>query len=657
MSMDGENTRKALKDYKFAEVPDSELDYEIDSPNKFFGSHVNLIPLQNAVAGARLFYGARFANQAMPLVHREAPLVQNLVDGDPQGRSFDEYYGEKMGAIRSPVEGIVHSVSPDEVVLAHPETGQKHKVSLYNNMPLNRKTSIHSTTVVQPGQHVAPGDLLASSNYTDQHGTLAVGRNARVGLVPYKGFSMDDAIAISESMAKSLTQEAMFEHSLDYKRGVKGGKHRYMGLFPKQFVNDQLEKLDDEGVVHVGQTVNHGDPLILATRPKVISSTNSQVSKLSSHMKNAQSDASLTWDSAEPGIVTDVKKLRSGARVNVKVQQPTELGDKLTFRPGQKSIVSLIIPDEHMPRTLDGKPLEVLLNPLGLPSRVNNNLVYEILLGKIAAKTGQPYKIPGFNKQGEKWYDFTEQELKKHGLSPTEELFDPMSHRKLENPVTVGHAYISKLHHTSDSKLSVRGQGSYDNAEQPARGGSEHAQAKKVGNLETAALLSSGAYNVLKESATLRGQKNDEYWKALREGREPARPGSPFVWDKFHALLNGSGYLGRKLPGGKERLTFYTDKDLDKANPIEVKTGDIVDLDSLAPIKGGLFDDAIVGGNSWGRIPLPFPVVNPATETMVRKLLGLTEKQFRDIMAGKEKMPEHLLAGEDQHRKHHAKKL
>ena len=298
-----------------------------------------------------------------------------------------------------------------------------------------------------------------------------------------------------------------------------------------------------------------------------------------------------------------------------------------------------------MPRTVDGRPLEVLLNPLSLPSRVNNNTVYELLLGKIAEKTGKPYKIPAFNRKGEKWFDFVEQELKKNGISPTEEVFDPQTHKKLEQPITVGNAYILKLHHTSESKISTRGQGSYDQNEAPARGGSETAQAKKLGSLEASALLSSGAYGVLKEGSTLRGQKNDEYWKALREGRDPEAPGHPFVWDKMHALLNGSGYLARKLPGGKERLTFWTDHDLDKTDPIEVKTGDIVDLDTLSPVKGGLFDDAITGGNKWGKISLPFPVVNPAAENVVRKMLGLTEEQFRDIMAGKAEMPAHLLLG------------
>jgi len=641
--------RKALKDYQFSEVPDNEIDYELSSPNQFFGSHVNLIPLQNAVAGPRLFYGARFQNQAMPLTNREAPLVQSVIDDDPQGRTFDEFYGDKMGAIRSPHAGVVKSISPDEIAIMDSATGKIKKVSVYNQMPLNRKTAIHSTPVVKPGDTVTAGQLLAGSNYTDPKGALAMGVNARVGLTPHKGFSMDDAISISESFAKRLTQEALYDHSLDYKRGVKGGKSHYAGLFPNQFTNDQLDNLDDDGVAHVGTVVNKGDPIILATRPKVISSTNAQISKLSSHMRNARSDAAVLWHSDEPGVVSDVKKLRSGVRANVIVKQPAKLGDKITFRPGQKSIVSEIIPDEHMPRTTDGKPLEVLLNPLGLPSRVNNNLIYEILLGKIAAHNGKPYRIPAFNKAGEKWFDFVEKELADNELKKTEEVFDPLSHKKLENPITVGNAYVTKLHHTSESKASVRGQGAYTQDEAPARGGGEMAQAKKLGNLEVSALLSSGAYGVLREGATIRGQKNDEYWKALREGHTPTKPGSPFVWHKLHALLTGSGYLARKIPGGKERLTFYTDKDLERAKPIEVKTGDIVDLDTLAPVKGGLFDDAITGGNAWGKIPLPFPVVNPAAETIVRKVLGLTENQFRDILAGKVEMPAHLMMGEEHH--------
>jgi hypothetical protein len=360
-------------------------------------------------------------------------------------------------------------------------------------------------------------------------------------------------------------------------------------------------------------------------------------------MKNARSDAVTLWDHNTPGVVVDVSRTKHGVKVNVETDVPTEEGDKIVFRSGQKGVISQVIPDDHMPRTVDGKPLEVLLNPLGIPSRVNNSMVYELLLGKLARKTGQPYKLPTFNKPSEKWHEFVKNELQKHGVIDEEEVFDPQIGRKLENPVTVGDGYVLKLHHTSASKMSARNQGSYTNEGIPSHGGGENAGAKRLSGLESHALLSSGAYNVLREGATLRGARNDDYWRQLRMGYEPKEPGRPFVFDKFKALLIGAGYQARKLGNGKERLTFFTDKDLDRVNPIEIKTGDIVDISNLEPTPGGLFDPAVTGANAWGYVKLPEPMPSPAAEEVIRKLLGLTEKQYRAILAGKEELPLHLL--------------
>ncbi len=982
--------RTALQDNQFTQVDPSDIDFEFGSPNKFFGTHVNLIPLQSAVAGPRLFYGARFYNQALPVEHSEAPLVQALADDDPkgEGRSFDDIFGGLAGAIRTSGAGHVVAVTPDEIQVLD-EAGKANKFSLYNRFPFNRKTSIHNTAVVKIGDHVKPGQLLAKSNYTDDNGTLALGVNARVGLIPYKGRSMDDAIVVSESFAKRLTSQHLYGHDLDYKRGVRGGKAHYVGIFPQKFTKAQLDKLDEDGVIKPGQELQPGDPIILATKPRVISSQSSQLGLLSKHMRNARSDAVVTWDKDLPGVAADVRKLRSTAKVNVETRMPTTEGDKIVFRSGNKGIISCyddqteiltsrgwlllqdlrmddevaslvgghgksvgkgmfvvpekiahmryrglmygarhealdylvtdihrmycriehyrdkiaayqirtakeahqkrvyhlgaaefnlrkaspeffdlpkvtgrgrqaalrfprlafyefmgwylaegclgsyngkgigktktsvtsikilisqsrsanpekcrqieavlnrlgvkwwysgaqyafsnkalyaylkplglshdkriprelfqatreellalvkaawegdgdgkffkryttvskfladsiqevltllgyravvrfypsrkayrvvifenreigyaadkaqsyytqqydgfvhcvqvpsgivfvrrngkamwcgntIIPDEHMPRTTDGKPLEVLLNPLSIPSRVNNSVLYELLLSKVAAKTGKPYKLSGFNQPGEKWYDFVQQELQRNGVPDTEEVFDPVEGKKLENPVTVGIGHVLKLHHTAESKMHVRGTGAYTADQQPLHGSGVGGGAKRLSVLETHSLMSSGAYNFLREGSTLRGQRNDEYWRMLRQGYEPREPGRPFVWDKFHALLNGAGYYAKSLPDGVERLQFWTDRDLDRVHPKDVKTGDLVDIGTMEPIKGGLFDDALTGTSSWGQINLPFAVPNPAAEDVIRKLLGLTEKQFRSIISGEAELPEHL---------------
>lgn len=626
--------RTVLKDSTFGEVDDHEVDYEFGSPNRFFGSHVNLIPMVSAVQGQRPFYGARFYNQAMPVVNPEAPLVQNLDDETQE--SFDVQLGKHAGALRASHEGEVTEVTPDEIVAKTPD-GEK-RISLYNHFAFNRKSQIHQDPLVKPGDKFQPGQLLARSNYTDKDGTLAMGLNARIGLVPYLGHSMDDAVVISDAFAKRLKSQHMYGHDLDYKRGVKGGKAHFTGVFPNKYVNDQLDKLDDDGVVKPGTILQPGDPFILATRPRVISSQASQLGQLSKHMRNARSPAEMVWEEDEPGVVTDVSKLRNGVKVNILVEQPTKVGDKVVLRSGQKNIVSHIIPDEHMPRTVDGKPLEMLLNPMGLPSRVNNNLVFELALGKIAKLTGKPYKLSGFNKPGEKWHQFVREELNKNQLTDKEEVFDPRLNRKLENPIMVGDGFVLKLHHTGSSKASARSQGSYDANMQPSHGSGPMAGSKRLSGLESYALLSSGAYNVMRDGATVRGTRNDDYWRKMRAGHSPEEPGAPFVWDKFKALLNGSGYLAKHLPDGALRLQMWRDQDLEEHKPIEVKNGDSVDIATLEPIKDGLFDPALTGANRWGYIQLPHKMPNPAAHDMIRKLLGLTEKEFRAVLAGQREL-------------------
>jgi hypothetical protein len=247
--------------------------------------------------------------------------------------------------------------------------------------------------------------------------------------------------------------------------------------------------------------------------------------------------------------------------------------------------------------------------------------------------------VPAFTKAGEKWHDVVEKHLKNAGLKETDQLFDPQSGKLIENPVTTGYGYVLKLHHVAASKSSARGNAAYDANEQPSRGGGEGAQAKRLSGLESHSLLSAGAYKTLREGATLRGARNDEYWRSLRQGYAPRPPGEPFVFKKFHALLAGAGMHARQLDGSRLRLGPFTDKDLDERKPVEVKHGETINLNTMEPYSGGLFDPAMVAGSKWGRIPLHQPMPNPAFEGAIRSLLNLTQKQLREILAGRMDIP------------------
>lgn len=630
---------QAVRDHEIQDVGDDEVDYELPSANSLTGSHANLIPIPGTVQSTRVFYGARFFNQSLPVVGGEAPLVQSLIDNDEDGRSFDDHYGERSGAIRADDDYEVLEVLKDRMRLLNSRNEVVEK-ELYDELPFNRKSMITHRSLVKPGDKVARGKTLAASNYTDDNGTLAMGLNARIGIVPFKGYSMDDAVVIRQGFADRLRSQTTETFKQDRDEQSIVGRNHFQALFPDKFTKDQLSLVDDDGVIQPGMTVNPGDPLILTTQPRVLSSTSGELGKLSKTMRQVRRDASQVWEGDGPARIMKVAKTKKGVKVVVLQERGTKDGDKITLRHGQKGTVSLILPDDHMPRTADGEPLDMMLNPQGMPSRANFATLYELLLGKVAKKNGSPMKLPMYLPPGENMYDYVEKQLAGAGLTDVEDVYDPTENRKLENPITVGMGFIQKLHHTSASKADARGQGSYDLNQQPAKGG--EGGAKRLSGLETHALMSSGAYATLREGATIRGQKNDDYWRMLRAGHTPRDPDEPFVWKKFRGLMSGAGLRMRDEGKGTNRLGPLTDDDVDAYKPLEVRNGRTLDLRTLEPEKGGLFDQALVGNNMWGKITLPEPVLNPAFEGPARHVLGLKLKDLQAILAGEMDLPEEM---------------
>lgn len=623
-----------IKNNQIQDVDDKEIDVEIPTFTRLVSTHANAIPLSSNAQSPRIFYGTRFLNQAMPLIDPEEPLVQTI---DPEdGISFEQKFGERMGARywRSDLGGTVKKITPDYITVQD-DNGNKHDVGLYNDFQFNRKTYITNTPQVQVGQRVEPHQILASSNYTDSKGVMSMGKNARVAMVPYKGFSMDDAIVVSESFAKRMSSQHNYEHDIKKDQETKFGKKHFASVFPTKFTKQQLDTLDENGVVIPGTILQKGDPILLATRPKAISSNSEYLGKLGKIFKSVRTDASEVWDHDYPGIVTDSINGKKTLKAFIKADVPLQKGDKIIGqRVGQKDIVSKILPDEQMLRSLDGKPFDVLLNPLALPSRVNTSALFELALGKLALKQGAPIKISSYTNKGSSRLSEILKELEKNGISPTEEVFDPVSGRKLDKPITTGMSYIYKLHHVVSSKKSARGQGSYDQNEQPIKGGGDNAQAKRLGGLEITDLMAKGGYETLREGSTLRGQENQNYWRTLRQGYKPANPGTPFVFDKFKALLNGAGLNAKDLGKGNLRLQPLTDKDILARNPLEIKNGKMVNTVTLDSIEDGLFDQRLVAGNRWGKVTLDKPMPNPAFEKQICQILGIKQQDMRKIIAG-----------------------
>jgi hypothetical protein len=346
----------------------------------------------------------------------------------------------------------------------------------------------------------------------------------------------------------------------------------------------------------------------------------------------------MTWEHHSPGVVTDVEHTKKGVSVVVKSQAQMEVGDKITGRFGDKGVVSEIVPDDQMPADNGGNPMEILVSPLGLINRVNPAQIVEAALGKIAAKTGQPFKIKDFDDQKD-LIAFAQQELAKNNLTDTEDLTDPETGRKIKGILT-GHRFFMKLHHTAESKGQGRSTGGYTAEGTPAKGGTEGA--KRVGMLELGALLSHGAGKVVRDSKMVRGQANPEYWAQFMAGYDPPLPKIPHVYEKFVNQLRASG-VNTVRTGTKTHIMALSDKDIDTlAGDREITSTDTVDWKgNLKPIKGGLFDETLTGGhggNRWAKITLHEPMPNPIMEEPIRRVLGLTEKQFRGVLAGQEKL-------------------
>ncbi len=618
---------------KLTYAPKAEVDYVVPSMEQSFSPMTNLVPLKSAAKAHRGSMAARMITQSLPLTNSEAPLVRSQVPGQP-GRSFEELYGPHMGAVfaRKDHPGQVTDIGPGHIAVQYAD-GQVVKHERYDNMPSGRKTGTSTDPLVKVGDPVAPGQILAKSNYTDAKGHAAYGTNLRVGFMNLRNRSYEDAISVSESAAKKLTSDHLYRHDVYADDDVMVGKTAHQAAFPGTHTVEKLKSIEADGVVKPGTLVSTGDPLVLAVRRR-----QNLFGRLSRSGKSGLTDVSETWDHDEPGVVTDAYRTKNGPVVMVRTQKQLNVGDKLSGRHGNKG-VSVIIPDHQMPVGEDGQPLEMVISSLGVVSRANPNSKYEALLGKIAAKTGQPYVVNDWDDDGSgkdvgAW---VRSELARHGVKGKETLTDPETGRTIPGVLT-GMLYTMKLHHTSAGKVKGRGLGGYDESGQPLRGQSGKAMRASLG--DTNALLSHGATDTIHDAHIMRGQANDDFWLSYMSGYPPTRPVASKPFERFMTELRAAG-IDPVSRDGRYHLTALTDARVNElAGDRTVANGETLDFSRNGePVKDGLFDANTFGSpdstTTWAKIPLHEPVINPALEEPTRRLLGLTEKQFRDTVAGR----------------------
>ncbi len=371
----------AIKDGRLLYAKKSEVDFELPTMEQSFSPISNLVPMKSADKAQRASMGSRFAAQALPLLHREAPYVRNEVPGQP-GTSFHEVYGKHMGPTFADKSGTVSHVDNDEIHIKH-DDGTESVKYLWNNLPAGRKVRLHSFPLVQTGDKVGANQILSSSNFTDNKGHAAYGLNARVAFIPYikpkHGYSTyEDSIGVSETAAKKFTSDHLFVEDHLHSDTSIPGKAAYLAAFPGKYKLDMLKNYDDDGAIKVGQVVNSGEPLVLGVKRR------QDGYGVGKSAKSALADSSVLWDHDESGVVTDVYKTNKGTRVAVNTQKALKEGDKLCYdgatdvltKNGWKNIKDISVNDKIC-TLLDGEKFDYI-NPASVQSFMHKGPMYHL---------------------------------------------------------------------------------------------------------------------------------------------------------------------------------------------------------------------------------------------------------------------------------------
>lgn len=617
---------------KLGRHPGKNIRYIFHNPEDLFSEATNLIPFLLSNSGPRVMMAAKMSEQAVPLIReeREAPLVYTV---NKKGRPFSDeiIFPEDTDSLLavSPYSGIVEDID-DTSIKIRTKAGVR-SIDLYKNHPLAAKTFLTSEPVVKKGQEVKPGDLLADISST-KNGKLALGKNLLVAYMPFHGYTLDDAMVISDSASRKLTSEHLYKIHIPIDRRTTLNKDRFQSEFPEEIARKDAEKYDRDGIIMVGEEIEEEEPISLGLRkltPGPISDIYTRLRKRKDQFLNS----SVNWDRPSVGRVVKVNKFPNEIEVHVQTREALEVGDKLSNSYGHKGIVSAIISDRDMPHTRDGKIVDLIIDPVSVPSRANLGQIFELAAAKVAQKTGKPYEV--YNFEDVDWHKKLTKELKDSGVSDKEELID--SSGKSYGNITVGPQYILKLQHRVAQKMSSRERGGYDIDQTPLRGGTKAGQAKAVDRMLLYSLLASGAKANLSEMSLLKGSKNEEYWRAMEAGDPLPTLQVPFAMQKLMAYLNAAG-INVSKEGTNLKLLPMTDKDVIDLSNGEIKTPQLIRAKDLQEEKDGLFDPAITGGiegKNFSHMTLPEIFPNPIFEKPIASLLNIRERDVADIISGK----------------------
>lgn len=533
---------------EFLEKLPHEVDYMDVSPRQVVSVATGLIPFLGNDDANRALMGSNMQRQAVPLIKTEAPIV---------GTGLEYRAAKDSGVcVVAKHSGVVSHLSADQIQL-HTDEGGTDTYDLLKYQRSNQGTCQNQHPIVRLGERVEAGDIIADGACTDQ-GELALGRNALIGFVTWEGYNYEDAVLISER----LVQDDMYTsiHISEYECEARDTK-----LGPEEITreilnvgDDALTDLDEDGIVRIGAEVHAGDILVGKISPKGETELTPEERLYRAIFgKNIREvrDTSTKVPHGESGIVVDVRtftrengdELKHGVnkmvRVYVAQKRKISVGDKMAGRHGNKGVVSRILPVEDMPFMPDGTPLDIVLNPLGVPSRMNIGQLLEVHLGIAAKKLGWKVATPVFDGATE--VDVSEA-FEKAGIAPDGKtvLYDGRTGEPFKNRVTVGIMYYLKLNHLVDDKIHARSIGPYSLVTQQPLGGKAQFGGQRFGEMEVWALEAYGAAHTLQEILTVKSDDvtgRTKTYEAIVKGDNIPEPGVP---EAFKVLVKEMQSIG-----------------------------------------------------------------------------------------------------------------
>ncbi len=523
-------------------MPAGEVDYMDVSPKQVVSVATAMIPFLENDDANRALMGSNMQRQAVPLLITDAPIIGTGM----------EYQSAKDSGVVIIAEnsGVIEGISSDQITIKRDKDGQKDYYRLLKFKRSNQGTCINQRPIVNKGQVVKAGEVIADGPSTSQ-GEISLGRNCLIGFMAWEGYNYEDAILINEKLVKedSLTSIHIEEYESDA-RDTKLGPEEITRDIPN-VGEDALKDLDERGIIYVGAEVQSGDILVGKVTPKgetELTAEERLLRAIFGEKAREVRDTSLKVPHGESGIIVDIKvftrengdELPPGVnelvRVYIAKKRKINVGDKMSGRHGNKGVISKVLPAEDMPFLEDGTPLEIVLNPLGVPSRMNIGQVLEVHLGLAAKTLGWEVATPVFDGANE--HDIMDA-LESAGFSRSGKmkLYDGRTGDSFDNEVTVGYMYMLKLHHLVADKIHARSTGPYSLVTQQPLGGKAQFGGQRFGEMEVWALEAYGAAHTLQEILTV---KSDDVigrvktYECIVKGENIPEPGVP---ESFKVLI------------------------------------------------------------------------------------------------------------------------